>query len=170
MKFELTVIKNNKKDNVSYSVSNYQDGDFRSYNFTGSLTSLDNFYTADGVDLSNELVTADVPTTIIVNNEAAGEAILEKAEQIFIERSLNGDGNPAVKLIGECESVKVPGNIILSKVSKIMVDGEVELQQRSTDVLANLRKGRTSAGSQMANKVKENSLLGSASQFVKKYF
>ena len=171
MKFELTVIKNNKKDQISHSVSTYEDGDFRSYNFTGSLSSLDEFYTADGVDLSNELVSADVPSTVIVNNESMGEAILERVEAIFIERALNNDGNPAIKLVGECESIKVPGNIILSKVSRLVVDAEVELKQRSTDVLANLRKGRTTPGSQMANAVRNsNSVVSKAGNFVKKYF
>lgn len=167
----ITIIKNKTKENISYSVSKYADGNVRSYNFTGNLTSVSNYYTADGKDISEALVKAEVPTTVIVNNIAMAEAILEKAADIFMERELNGDLNPAIELEVVAKTLRVPGNILISFVAKAHVTGEAQIQDDSATVLANLEKGKLRLGQQMAQATqnaprKSGGVMG----FVKSYF
>jgi hypothetical protein len=144
MKVVIKLIKANNKTNITCSISHYPDGEFRSYNFTGKLLSCEGFVSREGTNYDNELVAIDCGTTVIISNEAQGQAIYEKAATIFAQRAAEGDLNPALDLMIECNSINPTNtNILVSKVTKVYVESNTTLansNENIEDALNNLRK------------------------------
>ena len=147
----LTLIKAKEKANITASVSQNQDGTFRSWNFTGKLSHLEGYITKDGVNLDQELVQVDAPTTVLIFNEAQGEAIYQRCQEIFDAREEQGDPNPAVNLDVVAKTVRVKEtNILIVNVKQAYVDADTQIIDNSDNVLANLAKLRANS----ANKPK----------------
>jgi hypothetical protein len=142
MKLTVTVIKRNTKDNITYSVSKYNDGAFRSINITGTLECLSGYFTKDKVDMSQQIVDAELPVTLIINNQETGEAIIEECEDIFHQRNLNGDFNPAVSLEVEARSLSIPGNILITAITNVSINEDAVLEDSAEVVLAKLKKNK----------------------------
>jgi hypothetical protein len=144
MKVQIKLIKSNAKTNITCSTSHYPDGEFRSFNFTGKLISCEGFVSREGINYDNELVEIDCGTTVIINNQAQGEAIYEKAGAIFAQRAAKGDKNPALDLLIECNSINPTNtNILVSKVNKVYVESNTTLASSKENIegtLNNLRR------------------------------
>lgn len=142
MEATIQILKKSEKDNITYSISRYNDGTFRSYNFTGTLVALSNYQTNDGIDLSEDIVKANIPTTFIINNESIGEAIVEKAEEIYAKRLSNGNLNPAIELTVSARSLKIPTNILISGIVKAHINEDVILADTSDRILSQLQSAK----------------------------
>jgi hypothetical protein len=144
MQVKIKLIKSNVKSNITCSTSHYPDGKFRSFNFTGKLISCQGFVSREGINYDNELVNIDCGTTVIINNQAQGQAIYEKAGSIFAQRAATGDKNPALDLLIECNSINPTNtNILVSKVTTVYVESNTTLassKENIEDALSNLRK------------------------------
>lgn len=137
---KILITKGRDKDTIYRSTStDRKSGAFSHYNFAGKLTELENYNTGDGKNVTDQLVAADVSTTIMVHNQALGDAIFEKACEIFEDREAEGDGNPAIELIVEAKTLRVPGNIIIKRVSKAYINSDAELPEFADNILANLK-------------------------------
>lgn len=166
------------KSNITGTISHNNDGSFRSYNLTGNLISLNNYVTRDGVDLSNELINIDCPTTLLIFNEQQGSALVEKCAEIFEERKTKGDLNPAVDIHFECKSVRPrETNILIVNIKHMRVDADTQIVDRSENVLetiaqlkANSAKvnAQTSIARQSANLL--NKAINSTREFIKQEF
>lgn len=160
MKATVKIIKSNKKSNITCSVSKYEDGTFRSFNLTGSLTGLEGFVSREGVNYSEELVGLNVGTTLIIANEAAGQAIYERCGEIFAARAEAGDKNPAVELLVECNTVNPTStNILISNITRAFVNKEATVSPSSEsilDSLAALKEFSAAKTTIMTNSVNNN--------------
>jgi hypothetical protein len=162
---ELKLIKNNNKANISYSISQYPDGTFRSYNFTGKLTSCEGFQSREGINYDKALVEVNCSTTLIITNQAQGAAIVDKLASVFEDRYSVGDKNPAVDLKVECNSVNPTNtNILITNVKKVFVERNTTLannKQNIEDALSNLRSF-SNTRSTISTSPKVNTQLSSA--------
>lgn len=178
IKATLKVTKAQTKSNITGTISYNEDGSFRSYNITGNLVELKNYVTRDGVDLSNELVQIDCPTTALLFNQTQGEAVVEKCAEIFANRAAKGDLNPAIDLIIEAKSVRPrETNILIVNIKSIFVDADTQIVDRSDNVLDTIAKlkansaksnAQTSIARQSANFL--NKAVTKTREFIKQEF
>lgn len=171
----IKLIKNKAKSNISGSVSNNQDGSFRSYNITGKLVDLQGFVTKDGVNYDAELVEIDCPTTVLFFNQNQGAAVLARCEEIFEERAMEGDLNPAVDLIVEARTVRPrETNILITNVKHARIEKDTQLVDNSAtveDTLAKLRANSAKAQTQVqAARQGLSALAGKSLNLVKRHF
>ncbi len=135
----IKVIKNNTKENITCSISKFQDGQFRSLNITGSLTECEGFYSREGINYDKEIVQVDCATTVLITDQTVADAVYERCAQIFADRRISGDKNPAVDLQIEANSVNITDtNILISKVTKIYVNPNTTLSNTSDSILNSL--------------------------------
>lgn len=131
----IKMIKSKEKSNISASISTNQDGSFKSWNFTGKLTSLEGYVTKDGVNFDSELVAIDCATTALIFNEQQGEAIYQRAAEIFEQREAEGDPNPAVDLVLTVKTVRPKEtNILLVNVKQAFLDADTQIVDNSETV------------------------------------
>lgn len=166
----ITLIKNNQKSNISYSQS-FANDKIRSYNFTGTLTSLEGFLTSDGHDISDALINAGVGTTVIISNVEMAEAIIEKAQQIYTERLKVGDKNPAIELSVTAKSLKVPGNILISFVTQSFVTEEAFIKDDAQTLLKRLEQVQNDRmGMAMARMSKRENMISHSQEPKAQFF
>lgn len=171
----LTLIKNKEKSNITASVSQNQDGSFRSWNFTGKLSHLEGYTTKDGVNLDQEIIQVDAPTSVLIFNEEQGEAIYNRCAEIFEERSQQGDPNPVVNLDVIAQTVRVKEtNILVVNVKQAYVDAEAQIIDNSDNVLANLAKLKANSAAKTKPQVSVaraslTSALGKSMKLIKTY-
>jgi len=138
------------KNNITGTISENEDGTFRSYNLTGNLIELNNFVTRDGVDLSDQLVNIECPTTLLIFNKSQGEAVVSKCAEIFEKRMSQNDLNPAVDIHFECKTVRPrETNILVVNIKAMRVDADTQIADHSESVLETIEKLK-------ANSVKAN--------------
>jgi len=175
----LKLTKAQAKSNITGTISHNDDGSFRSYNITGNLVELEGFVTRDGQDLSQELVSIDCPTTMLLFNDAMGDALVSKCAEIFEQRAAKGDLNPAVDVLFECKSVRPrETNILIVNVKSVHVDADTQVVDNSATVLDNIAKlkanaakkpsAQTSIARESANVFKRS--IAMAREFVKTEF
>jgi hypothetical protein len=173
MKAQIKINKAKVKNNISCSVSKYENGAKKSYNFTGSLIALEGFYSSDNICYDTELPTLKVGTTVICNNIDMGEAVYERCATIFAERANIGDLNPSVDLHLEFNTLNVKEtNILISNVTKIYVESNTSLRDSSTrvnDALASLRKISSNNSQLTAARLSAASMLNSIKKTAKSY-
>lgn len=172
----IKLIKSKEKSNISASISDNQDGTFKSWNFTGKLVSLEGYVTKDGKNFDNELVAIDCPTTALIFNEQQGQAIYERAGEIFAQRELEGDPNPAIDLVLTVKTVRPkPTNILLVNVKQAYVDADTQIVDDSEtveDVIAQLKANSTSKPKPQVNAARASltNALGRAARKVAKTY
>lgn len=173
MKAQIKINKAKVKNNISCSVSKYENGTKRSYNFTGSLIALEGFYSSDNICYDTELPTLKVGTTVICNNIEMGEAVYERCATIFAERANIGDLNPSVDLHLEFNTLNVKEtNILISNVTRIYVESNTSLRDSSTrvnDALASLRKASTNNAQVNAARLGMTNVINKVLTSVKTY-
>lgn len=173
MKAQIKINKAKVKSNISCSVSKYENGTEKSYNFTGSLIALEGFYSSDNICYDNELPTLKVGTTVICNNIEMGKAIYERCATIFAERASRNDLNPSVDLHLEFNTLNVKEtNILISNVTKVYVESNTSLRDSSdkvNDALASLRKLSSNNSQVAAARLGAQSMLNSIKKTVKSY-
>lgn len=140
---KIQIIKAKAKNNITASITKHSDGSFKSFNFSGNLVELEGYVTKDGKNYDKQLVEIDCVTTAIQYNQEIGEAIYERCGEIFAERELNNDPNPAVDLVLEVKTVRPKEtNILLVNIKSMYVDDKtqpVDTSDRVDDVIAKLK-------------------------------
>lgn len=172
----IKVIKAADKSNITASISRNDDGSFRSYNFSGKLTSLDGFVTKDGKSYDKELVQIDCVTTALVFSENQGSAIYERCAEIFAQREANNDPNPAVDILLTLKTVRPKAtNILLVNIKEAFVDADTQVVDNSETVedaiamlQANAAKNKANAPKQQVSAARAG-LSGLAKRIVKTY-
>lgn len=173
MKVTLKINKAKAKSNITASISRNQDQSFRSWNFTGTMIELEGFVSSDGINYDKELVGLQVGTTVIVTNEALGEAIYEKCADIFAKRANVGDLNPSIDLHLECNTVQPKeSNILVSNVNTAYVKSNTSLRDNSAkviDALASLRKASANNAQVNAARLGMTNVMNKVMSSVKTY-
>lgn len=153
----LTVIKSAQKENITASVSQNENGTFRSWNFTGKLSHVEGYTTKDGVNLDKEIVEVDAPTTILIFSESQGEAIYQRCAEIFQARQKQDDPNPAVNIDVVAKTIRVKEtNILIVNVKQAYVDPETQIIDNSDSVLENLAKLKANSAANAAANAANN--------------
>lgn len=166
IKATVRINKANHKKNLTYSISNYQDGSFRSVNFTGSLVACSGFVTSDKVNLDQQVLEANVGTTLLITDNKLGAQIAKTAQKIYADRATQGDKNPTIELNFHADSFSITATNILAKgISNVEINANATLVDDSAKALEMLaqakeHKQRTAAGAAKA-------ALGGLSKFVK---
>lgn len=165
----LRLIKNNTKSNLTASISRFEDGSIRSYNFTGKLIECKGFRSSEGKDYSNEVVEIECGTTVLLN-ELLGGFIYKEAGDIFAKRAAEGDKNPCVELQIECKSLNVTEtNIIISNVMKAQLDSSARLADNTDRIMNNLAALKTRGAQVNAARAGMGSLLNTVKKVAKTY-
>ena len=132
IKATIKITKAKEKENISATISKDKDtGEFRSWNFTGNLVSLEGYIPRNataGVDYNKELLALDCPSTAIIYDRQLGEDLYNKCQEIFDRRAANNDINPAIDLVLRVNTVRPKHteeygpNILLVNVKSAMID------------------------------------------------
>lgn len=147
----LKLIKAKEKNNISYSISRNEDKSFRSLNISGKLMHLNGYVTKDGINYDKELVEIGCCTTAIFHNAEQAEALIERAAEIFEERELEGDPNPAIDLILTVKTVRPKEtNILLTNIHQAYLDSNTQIVDDSTTVNSVIAKLRANTEKERA--------------------
>lgn len=176
--FTLTIAINKKieKSNITFSISELDNGDFSTANFTGSIVEASGLIYVDenGNSYNYDKDLKGLECLLLVDSLNLAESAISSAEKIFANRSEREDKNNRIyfnviasgfqlKLQDEeAESDENRSKLIITKISSIDVKGKLSVsafKERLATLKARSSVRRVKARSTSLSKVKSNGLF-----------